>query len=118
MRKIIVSLLLVGFFLSGCVFHRLDAQGLIHEMNNRQLSKSSRINILWYQGHDEKFDYFAYVYSMFGTTKFKVPVGQFVMNQDLHFSDDSEKWVGIKSIGEIWHASRLHDKTWSRDENG
>jgi len=111
-------LIMVAVFLSGCEHREMGAHKMIADMQDIRSGKSAIISILWYQGSEARFDYFAYVYSMTGTKGYKVPVGQFVLKDRLAFTDDSNKWVRIKEINGVWSADRLYDGVWIADRDG
>lgn len=114
-----VVALLVAFLFSGCAYHAVGARDLVAEMETVKTGRRAHISILWYQGSDAEFDYFAYVYAMVGTRKFKVPIGELVLPR-FERTDDSKKWVLIREIGDAWFASRivLEERGWERDMEG
>lgn len=83
-------------------------------------NKSAIINILWYDGTDKEFDYFAYVYSMTGTKRYKVPTDQLIIEDKFAFTEDNELSIRINKIGNKWTASRLNLETgvWEPDNEG
>ena len=115
---LVFVLVMVAVFSSGCVHREMSAHKMIADMQEIRFGKSAIINILWYQGSDARFDYFAYVYSMSGTKNYKVSLGQFVLKDQLAFTDDSDKWVRIKEINGVWSADRLYDGVWIADREG
>src|SRR3954468_4554877 len=95
---VLVLLVLAAVLLGGCKHREVSALEMTADMQAIRSGKSAIINILWYQGSDARFDYFAYVYSMTGTKSYKVPTGQFILKDHPAFTDDSDKWVRIWEI--------------------
>ncbi|MCP4494126.1 MAG: hypothetical protein GY820_43510 [Gammaproteobacteria bacterium] len=95
----------------------MPAGGMLVDMNYLRTGKNAHINILWYEGTDDKFDYFGYVYSMTGSKGYKIPKGQLIIEKTFSYTDDSTKWVLVKEIDDIWSASRLYwrTETWVPD---
>ena len=120
-NKILISLMVffcLSGIVSGCVFHVVNAHEMVNQMESIKSDSGSVINILWYQGGDGSFSYFSYVYTMSGTRHFKVPAGQFIIDNDINFSEDSNNWIRVNSIDDVWFASRLKDGAWVRDGEG
>lgn len=113
------ALAIVIVLLAGCLYHKVSARQMIADMNEIKSGKNAIISILWYQGSDADFDYFAYVYSMTGTKNFKVPVGDLSLPRT-KFTDDESHWVAIRTIDEAWSASRLRMSkgVWEKDSEG
>ena len=113
------GLAMVAVLLGGCAHREVNPSQMTAEMNGiRATGKSGAINILWYEGSDERFDYFGYVYSMTGSRGYKVPVGEFVLKDRFPFTEDSDKWVRIREIEGMWVADRLSDGVWRPDREG
>lgn len=117
---IIAVMALLVSVLSACVYHQSNAKDMVDDMIKIREEKKSIVSILWYNGSDSNFDYFGYVYSMTGTTRYKVPLGQLVMNERFYLTDDDTKWVQIREIKGVWSASRLDISkgVWQEDKEG
>lgn len=103
--------------LTGCVYHRMGAHEMIDDIDKIHSRSSAYINILWYNGSDEDYDYFGYVYGMLLGKNYKVPVGQFTLDH-IPYTEDRTEFVPIRAIEGLWSASRKHDGTWIEDKNG
>lgn len=90
---------------------------MISDMDKIHSSRNARINILWYNGSDEDYDYFGYVFGMLRGKNFKVPIGQFTLDR-IPYTKDSAKFVSIRAINGLWSASRKHDNVWSEEGYG
>lgn len=103
--------------LTGCVYHRVDAHEMIDDIKKIHSGSKAYINILWYNGSDEDYDYFGYVYGMLLGKNYKVPKGQFTLER-IPYTEDSTEFVPIRSIEGLWSASRKRDEVWVEDNNG
>lgn len=103
--------------LTGCVYHRMSAHEMIGDIHKIHSGSNAYINILWYNGSDEDYDYFGYVYGMILGKNYKVPIGQFALDRIPH-TEDSTKFVPIRAIEGLWSASRKHDEVWVEDKDG
>ena len=103
--------------LTGCVYHRMDAHEMIDDIDKIHSGSNAYINILWYNGSDEDYDYFGYVYGMLLGKNYKVSIGQFTLDRIPH-TEDSTEFVPIHAIEGLWSASRKHDEVWIEDKNG
>lgn len=90
---------------------------MVDDIDKIQSSSDAYINILWYNGSDEDYDYFGYVYGMLLGKNYKVPIGQFALDR-IPYTEDSTKFVPIREIEGLWSASRKHDEVWVEDEYG
>jgi len=117
-HSVSVLMMLFVVLMSGCVYHDVSACKMIADINAIRHDKNAALNILWYHGSDNKFDYFAYVYNMGGTKLYKIPLGQLSINHLLIHTKDSSKWIAVSKIDGEWSASRLHDGVWREDRTG
>jgi len=92
---------------------------MIKDMDMIKSHPDSHLNILWYMGSDDSYDYFKYVYSMFGRKKFKVPKGQLVIkDRFVHDSSADEKKYQIIKINNNWSASYYSRGKWRPKDRG
>jgi hypothetical protein len=119
--KITIAICLLFFvFLNGCTYKKTDLSSMVKAMEETRLEKYAIINILWYNGSEDKFDYFGHVYSMTGTNLYKVPSEQLKIEKRIKLTDDETRWTLIREIKGLWVASRLNFKSgqWVPDVEG
>lgn len=118
MRMLLILTTLLA--VAGCGYSKVDAEQMIASMEEIRTGDAAYINILWYQGHDDEFHYFSYVYGMLRGAKFSVPLVQLDIPDAGPFSDDDKDLVAISRIGDRWQASRLDISggEWVPDEYG
>lgn len=117
MRYRLLGMLAALLVLTGCVYHRMSAREMITDIQKIHHGGSAYINILWYNGSDEDYDYFGYVYGMLLGKNYKIPVGDFALER-IPYTEDSAKFVPIREIERLWSAGRKHDGVWVEDKNG
>ena len=101
MKKLLVIFPLI---LSSCVFvnHETNAAGIVSFAQEMNEEKPTVVNVLWYRGRDEVYDYFKYVYGMFSERSFKVKVGGVEVEKPFPYTNDHKKWNKIESIDVKW----------------
>lgn len=97
-----ICLLLV----SGCgiIRHNVTSEQFIEELH--RISNKNSVNIMYYDGTNERFHYFTYVYGMvLSRKKFKVPIQHLeIPEYALLKREEGAAWQ-IAAIDDVWHAT-------------
>jgi hypothetical protein len=78
---------------------------LVARMNKR-VQTSAYINILWYKGTKNDKHHLRHVYAMFGAKDYIATQSELQVPNPFPLTDDSQKWVQIRQIGDAWQATR------------
>lgn len=84
----------------GCCIHRQSHPAAIVDFATRQQSDGATVNILWYHGTENGYDYFTYVFKMFGESCYRVPAGEIVVPETFPLTRDESQWRMVPNIGD------------------
>lgn len=112
--------LIIIVFVTGCIHHKVDTNEMVADMKKFKRSNHSHINILWYEGSDNKYDYFGYVYAMFGGKNFKILKDQLIIDGRYRYNKKDVSYCAISEIEDLWFASRFNSNegTWLPELEG